>query len=427
MRLFSWQLLSTKYLSWLPLTLLGSVLLNHFMASPVKAQLSPEEINSIAKQTTVLIAPGLTPELMDELEENYKNPLATERNPDGVWNPGSGVIIAKQGNTYYVLTVTHNFKQRHLNKNISYGIRTGDGKVHEVQQVNDGRGCPLQSKIELQQKLIRFGCYARILPTRVEGLDLAIVSFESEEDYVIASLGNPDNIKIRERVYVSGWPDPEKERGSNGRCRGKVTRRQRRLAWGPITGKIDPNQGQNGYGLFYLDQTRPGMSGGPVFDQNGFVIGVHGRGSQDKGALVTQYCSVPEKLANTFESEDLATQTIISDPFILHTRFSSGQNLQNFANFTTQIGINLPFNLLPPNPEMIQVARTNLQGANSGSNTVDFDISENNPGVFDDPKDVVNDIYNIFEFKLENQMRDQPSGGCGSLLLGDERERCNRL
>lgn len=407
---------------------LGSMLLSCLVATPVLAQLSPQEINSIARQTTVLIAPGLTPELIDELEENRQNPLARKKNLDGVWNPGSGVIIAKEGTSYYILTVTHNFKQRHLDQNLSYGIRTSDGQVHEITAVNDGRGCPLNGKVAQEQKLLRFGCYSKYMPNRVDGFDLAIVRFESDKEYPVAPLGSPDAINIMDTVYVSGWPDPEKEQDTlTGKCRGRVARRQRRLAWGPVTGKINPAQGQNGYGIFYLDQTRPGMSGGPVFDSNGFVVGVHGRGSADKGQLVRQYCSLPKNTNNiTFESEDLAAQAGSSDPTILHTRFSSAQNLNNFSKVTTQVGMKLAFNRLPPSQEFIQAALIELQSAQSNSGTFDLSARDDVMGTFDDTQDAVDDIYDVFKFKLENQLRDEPSSGCGSILLGDERERCKK-
>lgn len=85
---------------------LAATTLNTLAATPASA-LSLEEINSIARQTTVLIAPGLTPQLVQEIENNRNNPLSTKA--EKVWNPGSGVIIAKEGKNYYVLTVAHNF------------------------------------------------------------------------------------------------------------------------------------------------------------------------------------------------------------------------------------------------------------------------------------------------------------------------------
>ncbi len=412
---------------------LGGILLGCLAATPALAELSLAQINSIARQTTVMIAPGLTPELVEELENNRNNPLARKNNPDGVWNPGSGVIIAREGKTYYVLTVTHNFKQRHLKQNLDYGIRTWDGKVHQVQQVNDGRSCPLEESISREIPLTRFGCYSIQVPGRVAGPDLAFISFESKQEYPVASLGNVENVNIEDRVYISGWPDPEKERHpETGLCRGRVARRERRLAWGPITRMIEPANGENGYSIFYVDLTSPGMSGGPVFDSNGFVIGVHGRGSVNQGklAMASPYCSVSQEENNLgLESEDIqkaVTEAERYAPSELHMQFSSGQNGNNFVTLGTQVGINLPFNRQEPSPEFIQTALTSIQTSTLRSGRIEVAANRDKDitGKIDDPEDVVDDIYDLFTFKLENQLRDQPSAGCGSILLGDERERC---
>jgi serine protease Do len=408
------------------LSSLGAILFSHLAATPVLAELALEEINSIARQTTVIIAPGLTPELVKELEANRNNPLARNNNPDGVWNPGSGVIIAKKDHSYYVLTVTHNFKQKDLDRGIGYGIRTSDGKVHQVTAINDGRNCPLNQSVSSQLRLWRFGCYSLAIPTRIAGTDLAVVSFKSDLEYPIASLGNVDKIQVGEKIYISGWPDPEKEKDSfTGECRGKVVRRQRRLAWTPVTRKINPQEGENGYSIFYVDETRPGMSGGPVFDHNGFLIGIHGRGSADKGSLVQKYCSLPIQIAQRYESGDLSKDLSVAanyTPSTLHDRFSSGQNLNNFISLWNTLKIDLTFNRQFPSVKVIQAALTSLQKDISESGTLDFDPRQDLTGRIDlkDAKDTVEDIYE--GFSLKNMIRDQPSAGCQFLLLGDRCE-----
>ncbi len=405
-------------------------------AMPAVAELSPPEINSIARQTTVLIAPGLTPELRGDLEENRNNPL---KKGEG-WNPGSGAIVAREGNKYYVLTVAHNFLQRYLDtpdfwQNSGgipfYGIRTWDGEVHKIEGVNDGRGCPLRGNAEARS-LIRFGCRDRFVPDtetvdrnggqdNVKGIDLAIISFTSSKDYAVASIGDASTVKIGDRVYISGWPDPELEQAQAGQTVRPVSRRQRRLAWGSVGAKLSPDTSNQGYSIFYTDCTRAGMSGGPVFDKDGRLVGNHGLGSSNKQSCGSEGSA--NSLLESRDGRDASGQA--ADANSLRQRFSGSQQVNQAIDLIQQSRLRLPFNLQMPTAELINrgLAGQAVQVPFGSSGRLEFDIAaDRTSGAFDDPSDVIPDIYkeySSFSGLGSRRERRSPSGGCGTILLGE--------
>ena len=154
-------------------------------------------------------------------------------------SPGTGIIVKQDGNTYTVLTCNHVVAQAG-----TYTIVTPDGARY-----------PIDYKSVKKLK---------------SGLDLATVSFNSNKNYTTAKLGNSSNARGGSRVYVYGFPavtsavDRRLERWSNG--------------------EISANASQplpDGYALLYTNRTLEGMSGSPVLNENGEVIGVHGRSETD--------------------------------------------------------------------------------------------------------------------------------------------------
>ncbi len=145
---------------------------------------------------------------------------------------GTGVIFDHKGDTYFVLT------NRHVVSNDGrYEIQTNDGSVYPVYRSQE-------------------------LP----GLDLAVLQFTSNKNYRTANFGNSDQITEKMTVYVAGWPAdllPGISERSYGFTVGSILRREPR-----------PDQG---YALVYDNEALPGMSGGPVLDENGRVVGINGR------------------------------------------------------------------------------------------------------------------------------------------------------
>ncbi|MEW6491201.1 MAG: trypsin-like peptidase domain-containing protein [Cyanobacteriota bacterium] len=99
-------------------------------------------------------------------------------------NPGSGVIISKQGNTYYVLTAKHVVATQD-----QYEIITSDVTKH----------------------LLDYGTVKKL-----PGVDLAVVQFTSNQNYRVAELGNSDQVTEGATVYTVGWPHPGRAFSGDG-------------------------------------------------------------------------------------------------------------------------------------------------------------------------------------------------------------------
>jgi S1-C subfamily serine protease len=151
----------------------------------------------------------------------------------GGQNPGSGVIIAKTNDTYYVLTAQHVVATPD-----EYEIITPDGKRYPVD-------------------------YGKV--KKLANVDLAVVQFQSNQSYPVAPLGNSEQVLQGANVYVSGWPIPEQA----------ITKPTHLVTDGRIVG-LQKGEAE-GYELLYGNSTAPGMSGGPILDTSGRVIGIHGR------------------------------------------------------------------------------------------------------------------------------------------------------
>jgi tetratricopeptide (TPR) repeat protein len=187
----------------------------------VSAPMTKAEIAKIAQQSTVRIA---------STNNSY----------------GSGVIIQKQGNIYTLLTAKHVVAKR--------------GKIYPQLTAMMANGNLIVIKdIRLASK----------------DVDLAIIKFTSNKSYPVAKLSrNSDEIVEGMPVYVSGYPF-----GTDAN----------QVIYSFLTGKVAANSSQPvnayGYSMVYSNETLPGQSGGPVWNDRGEVVAIHGMGDVDSRFL----------------------------------------------------------------------------------------------------------------------------------------------
>ncbi|MFM6521476.1 MAG: tetratricopeptide repeat-containing serine protease family protein, partial [Microcystis panniformis] len=187
---------------------------------------------------------------------------------------GSGVIIAKKGNIYTVLTADHVLCE---NKEESQDAASKPCPDHTYTVVtSDGKTRKIDKSTIIRQ----------------EGVDLAVFQFESLDNYPVAEIANY-NPNSGDFVFAAGFPkigqNPSKWLFSGGRIHDKETglllTRQSPLSneQGGTLQSVASLTG--GYELVYTSITFGGMSGGAVLDSQGRVIGIHGR---SEGAGVTE-------------------------------------------------------------------------------------------------------------------------------------------
>jgi tetratricopeptide (TPR) repeat protein len=199
--------------------------------TPAARQPTSPDPTTKSQSTTATIDPP-QPTVAPTAPNVYKIAKATTLLIQGQGS-GSGVIISKVGDTYFVLTAKHVVQSQD-----EYTVTTPSGK-----------------KYSLDYKQIK----------KLANLDLAVAQFTSDENLSVAQLGNSETVDQGDIIYVSGWPVEDKA----------ITKRSQLTTEGKIAGVQSGNA--DGYELMYGNSTGPGMSGGPIFNSNGQVIGIHGR------------------------------------------------------------------------------------------------------------------------------------------------------
>lgn len=176
-------------------------------AQPDTSQLSPEQLQKLARSITVKVLSGDS--------------------------SGSGILIKKEGQVYTVLT-----NQHVLTSGKPIRIQTSDGNFHQATLIT---GVNFQSK------------------------DLALLQFRASADYAVASLTNLTTVAVNEQIFAAGFPFEADSSQPSGFT----------LTTGQVL-YVPERAFKEGYQIGYSNNIGKGMSGGPILNRQGQVIGING-------------------------------------------------------------------------------------------------------------------------------------------------------
>jgi S1-C subfamily serine protease len=193
----------------------------------VNSSLSESQLKALARSITVKVRVGRT------------------------W--GSGILVRKQAQVYTVVT-----NQHVLNLGDRASIQTADGRIYPAQ-------------VRRQE----FG-----------DRDLALLQFKSRSNYAIAALDRQSGIRVGDRVFAAGFPiESEFDEATSAKAGDFPTRVQSNAqSKNPVgftfaTGQISllPTKVlAGGYQIGSTNDVRKGMSGGPLLNRQGQVVGING-------------------------------------------------------------------------------------------------------------------------------------------------------
>jgi serine protease Do len=154
---------------------------------------------------------------------------------------GSGIIFQQQDEAYLVLTNQHVLR----GGKPPFKIQTSDGKVYQGQVVTTDT---------FSQD------------------DLALLSFKSDRiKYQTATIGDYSQLQPGESIFAAGFPS-----NSELTFAQSVTESGFTFTKGKVVIVLDKPL-QEGYQIAYTNNVQKGMSGGPLLNQQGKLVGINGK------------------------------------------------------------------------------------------------------------------------------------------------------
>ncbi|MGI2906172.1 S1 family peptidase [Tolypothrix sp. VBCCA 56010] len=185
--------------------------------SQTSTPLSPEQLQKLAKTITVKIS---TKELL-----------------------GSGTLLQKKGQVYTVITNAHVL----ITAKPPYQIQTPDGRVFNA------------SVLQMAE---------------FEKEDLAVLQFRSPDVvYQVAKIKDVSSLQVGDKVFVGGFISNLTNQNLSYQA-AKIFNNQFLFTSGKVTFLLDKALEQ-GYQIGYTNDVRKGMSGAPLLNVSGEVVGIN--------------------------------------------------------------------------------------------------------------------------------------------------------
>lgn len=188
----------------------------------------------------LLKPPPQFPELADSFLYDRARSISVKVRSGSGW--GTGAILARNGNTYLVVTNRHVLDT----DDDTPSIETADGQVHAARERPD---------------------------TRLDPFDLAILEFQSETTYPLAELGSSADLSAGTATISVGFP--LQTQAADRADRQALNEDGFQFTEGEIALQLGRAL-EDGYQLAYTNAVEKGMSGGPVLNLAGEVIAING-------------------------------------------------------------------------------------------------------------------------------------------------------
>ena len=169
---------------------------------------------------------------------------------------GSGFIVQKNGREYIAITNQHVLRAGEA----PYKVEI-DGKTYSAEVITDMTNSDYQ-------------------------YDLAVLRFETDTSYKTAKIGNSYSLTVGETVFAAGFPYQEATQNQISQTieTNPAVFSQSQI---DVSTELALKKGQvaiildraltEGYQIGYTNDVKKGMSGGPLLNSNGEVIGVNGK------------------------------------------------------------------------------------------------------------------------------------------------------